>query len=518
MFVLALTSGAAVGAGWLDESLGALSLVGIAGFITLHLRYQFKLRWHFLLAWLYGSVAFAIATFWVPGSAGYLLATGYVWNVPIGIVVWMYLGLQHAIIGVLLAATGLRTRWAWLCLPAVWLGILTWFPNMFPFLPACLLTGYEPMLQLAELGGVYLVSIYALAIGGFLAWSFGGVLAFCTQGTISGKHFWWGCFIAAALVAVYGWGDVRMKSFERQYQDSNEPKLKVGLVQASTKYDISHQRMVDAANAMSGLVELVVWPENSLGNYSTELTNFSDAEHVRANSDGELTDFQPWPDPSTPLLAGADIWQPGPNGKAIKRYVSALFIDKNQELTGYRHKIKLMPFGEFIPGRTLIPKLHDWFGQGLPISTGTENKPLVKFKHVTIGSLLCCEDMFPSVAAELVHAGSNLLVTIGNNIVFDSIVVGRQHFRIARFRAIENRTPMLRCMTTGVSGLVAPSGRVIKTLPENEDGAGVISVPILPPQKTLFTRWRHGIPLLMMFLAVLAAVTPSLRHNNGQVD
>ena len=503
-FLVSICSGAATGVAWVDQSFGWLALLGLAGFLTLHLTQRFRLRWHFLLAWLYGTACFTIATSWFPYSAGYLLGSE-TFSFAIGIAIWLYLGFQYALIGVTLAAIRRRTSFAWLAVPTVWMGVLMMYPNMFPFMPACLLTGHEPMLQLAEIGGVLLVSIYTIAIAGFIAWSFVGCISFYRNGLMN--NFMWRCLAGAVLLGIYFWGDARTKTFDQQYQATNNRQLKIGLVQASTKYDVSHERMVSAADSMASMVDLMIWPENSLGNYSAELTDFNDPNHVKAHSKGDHTGFQPWPNPGATLLAGADIWQPGEDGKATRRFVGALVIDEDQKLAGCRRKIKLMPFGEFIPGRTLIPKLHEWLGNGLPISVGTDNAPLAEVKEVSIAAMLCCEDMFPAMAAGQIRDGGDLLVTIGNNIVFNSEVVGQQHFRIARFRAIENRTPMLRCMTTGVSGLVSPSGRIISSLPEGEDAAGVLTVAIPEKKLTLFTRWGNSIPLTMMAIGLVTMVS-----------
>ena len=504
--IITICGAAAVGAGWLNESLGWLALLGLAAFLLIHLTQTFSLRCHFLIGWLHGFVSFAIATNWIPYSVGYLLDIT-AWSLLIGLAVWMYVGLQYALIGMALAALRRRSKLAWLAAPTVWLVVLFLFPNLFPFLPACLLTGFEPLLQLAEVGGVYLVSIYTLAIAGFIAWTICGGLDFYRTGSATSNGFKRRCLACLILFGIFLWGDARMKFFDGQYQAASNEKLTVGLVQAATQYDVSHQKMIDASNAMAPMVDLILWPENSLGNYSTELADFSDADAVFENSRGEGFRFQPWPQQTTPLLAGADTWHPpldSTNGvnQETKRYVSALLIGADQKLVACRHKIKLMPFGEYIPGESMIPGLYDWLGNGPPITAGEVNNPLAEFKGVRIGTLLCCEDMHPSVAAEQVQAGSNLLVTLGNNVVFNSDTVGQQHFRIARFRAIENRVSMLRCMSTGVSGVVSLSGRVQIRLPESEDTAVVVPIPKLETARTVFNRVGHLIPVTLLSICI----------------
>ena len=51
-------------------------------------------------------------------------------------------------------------------------------------------------------------------------------------------------------------------------------------------------------------------------------------------------------------------------------------------------------------------------------------------------------------------------MTITNDAWYGDTSAPWQHFRAARFRAAENRRPLLRAAITGVSACVAPDGSV----------------------------------------------------------
>ena len=78
--------------------------------------------------------------------------------------------------------------------------------------------------------------------------------------------------------------------------------------------------------------------------------------------------------------------------------------------------------------------------------------------------------VFPGLVAEQVRAGASILVTITNDAWYGDTAAPWQHFRAARFRAAENRRPMVRAAITGVSGLIDARGRVHARLGVGEEG------------------------------------------------
>jgi len=61
-------------------------------------------------------------------------------------------------------------------------------------------------------------------------------------------------------------------------------------------------------------------------------------------------------------------------------------------------------------------------------------------------------------------------VTITNDAWYGDTAAPWQHFRAARFRAAENRRPMLRAAITGISALIAPDGSVRTAIGPFEEG------------------------------------------------
>ena len=167
--------------------------------------------------------------------------------------------------------------------------------------------------------------------------------------------------------------------------------------------------------------------------------------------------FQPFPDPQCYLLAAGYSWtrQPGQR-KFDSKYVSAYLFDPQEQMVGRHDKIELMPGGEYVPGRNLVSWLSPTWATKMirkrsPCPGERKQNRSAPLMNLPLRVMLCCEDMFPSIARDMTNRGADILVCLANGMCFNSEVVLQQHFAISRFRAIENNRYFLRCGSFGVS-------------------------------------------------------------------
>jgi apolipoprotein N-acyltransferase len=140
----------------------------------------------------------------------------------------------------------------------------------------------------------------------------------------------------------------------------------------------------------------------------------------------------------------------------------------------YYAKRKLVPFGEYVPLRPLL----GWLKKIVPVgddddARGRAAQPLtvnLNGRVLTLGPLICYEDVFPNLARDNALAGVDALVVLTNNAWFGEGGAAYQHAAHSVLRAVETRRPVLRCGNAGWSGWIDEFGG-IRTVMTNEDGS-----------------------------------------------
>jgi apolipoprotein N-acyltransferase len=142
--------------------------------------------------------------------------------------------------------------------------------------------------------------------------------------------------------------------------------------------------------------------------------------------------------------------------------------------TNYYAKRHLVPFGEYVPIRPLL----GWLNKIVPVgeedfTAGRDASPLMVSlggNAVTVGPLICYEDIFPNLARESVQAGAELLAVLTNNAWYGEGGAATQHAAHSVLRAVETRRPVLRCGNGGWSGWIDEFGAV-RTVVRNSKGS-----------------------------------------------
>ena len=161
-------------------------------------------------------------------------------------------------------------------------------------------------------------------------------------------------------------------------------------------------------------------------------------------------------------------------------------------------KRHLVPWGEYVPLASVLPFM-DSLARNAGDYQAAEELRLLPWGEERLGMAICYEIVFPGEVAESVREGATVLVTVTNDAWYGDSDAPWQHFRAARFRAAEMRRPLLRAAITGVSGIVAPDGRVVEQLGVFEEGrlAGAIRGRTdLSP----YARWSWAVPWVMVVL------------------
>ena len=130
-------------------------------------------------------------------------------------------------------------------------------------------------------------------------------------------------------------------------------------------------------------------------------------------------------------------------------------------LEGQFDKQKLVPFGEYVP-LPFFNYLFDFFNFNRPSIQASQNNNLIKSSEINISSAICYEIAYQDIF--LKHAEkSNLLFNASNDNWFGDSIGPYQHLQISRFRAAEQRKPLIRSTSTGISAVINRFGKVIES-------------------------------------------------------
>jgi len=151
--------------------------------------------------------------------------------------------------------------------------------------------------------------------------------------------------------------------------------------------------------------------------------------------------------------------EPAPDGGA---YNSALLINEEGRLISQYDKIRLMPFGEYVPLPHWLPGASLISGIVGDFTPGT-NYTVMPMGSRHVGVFICIESAYPWLARTLVRNGADTLINISNDGYLGRTAVMRQHLANAILRAVENRTPVLRVTNTGLSALISSDGTVVQS-------------------------------------------------------
>ena len=485
----------------------------------------------FDVMWL-APIAVAIATLswhgakpWTGFWLGLLFAACFfaphiVWMRVVGDDAWVLLSALFApafgLLGAGVAVTS-RLRFWPLGVPLLWVAteaLRDRFPfDGFPWGRLAFSQSASPLAPYAALGGAPLVTAVVAAIGTLIALAVirrdsprvcvasligvallstaGGVVPIETQGSTTGG--------AAEVTAAVVQGSVPGVGLDFLGQ-------REAVLQNHVK-----ETLVLAADVKSGKTprpDFVVWPENS-----TDIDPLVDAQA------GEL--IQSAVDAvGVPILVGAVVNVPSDPTHVWNAGI--VWMPTNSPTPGptsFYVKQHPVPFGEYIPMRSLISHVTDRLDR-IPRDFAAGNSTgVVQLGPARIGDLICFEVAYDELAraattgtgvsGPLAGRGARVLTVQTNNATYARTGQPDQQLAMSRLRAIEHGRSVLIASTSGISAIILPDGSYAGVLGESGAGYLVSKVP-LRDELTVSDRlggWPEGLAVcLALGLVGLAAV------------
>jgi len=378
---------------------------------------------------------------------------------------------------------------------------------------------YPALIQIADIGGVYIVTLFVLISSGLILEialrrtekSTGLVPAADIRKPLAALLLLWTAVLTYGLFSLAGW--------DRKTEDS---MVRISLVQQNT--DPRKHEYRDTFNILKELTDsvlpaepdLIAWSETA---FVPNIRKWGALDPERYSLSRLVLEFREYQRGlRTWLITGNDDYEESYDSEGSKVYshynASVLFSDRGIRTGTYR-KLHLVPFSEYFPYTEQFPWVFDIL-QGLDPDLWEKGEERVIFRHpkFTFFTPICFEDSFPGEIRDFVRDGADVILNLSNDYWSLTEVEGQQHFANSLFRAVENRRPLLRSTASGLTAYVSPDGRIQSSLPYYEEGTLTADVKLYKPADSLYLRYGNWMMYLLGAAAVLLAVCsfPAIRR------
>lgn len=439
----------------------------------------------FKKGWLLGIVIFMMVSFWLYFPL--VNFSGLPWIISIFLLAMLFLvaGLFYGLWAWLFLLPGRKKGFSSLWLAISWTGIEYLRYRLLPDLPFAF-AGYTQvdflqLLQLADIGGVFFLSFIVILFNGYLFKLF-------RQRRL--RHL---IPFGLILIIIFTFGSLKLN----YYQDKEYKYLRTGIVQtsisASEKWKVANiepiLNLLLKKSSQFKEADLIVWPESSL---TFDLIR---NEYYRKKFIEGLAGIKAYIQVGS-LAIIDDEYQ---------RYNSSFLIAPGGRIKGRYNKLRLVPFGEYLPFAEVI---NSFSGYSMNSSNPGQEVVLFTIPSARWKTAICSEILYPELVQRKVEQ-AEFIVNQSNEAWYLHGNLQEQMWIAAVFRAVENRRSIVKAGNFAFSGLISPSGRaIIKNAPGQ---GGLISGPVkLNREETFYQQWGDfagylslGIILLLLLIKLI---------------
>ncbi len=435
-------------------------------------------------------LGYAQGVLWYAGNCYWIYRTMHLYgDIPrlpsLGILLLfsLYLGLYTALFGSLVTVLGCRySRNQVLCaVPFLWVAVelargrITGFPwdllgytqidNLFftrlaPWtgvmgLSFAVAAGNALWLLRPEMGMKNLSGGGSSGRGHYPSFKFAGaavaalVAVVATVVTVEGAH---GVAEPAPEAATLLQEDLGVGS-EASAETESKQQMLASFSQLSRKptYPITDREHKLYATQLGQPARIIIWPEAP--------TDFVDTDPMLRNTIGKLA-----VETKAAVIVN-DITLAGYKDGQPRLYNSASFFRPDGSYAGRYDKMHLVPFGEYVPYKPVFFFTGNLL-DGLLFVPGVHRTVFMTDAR-EYGVFICYESIFGDELRHFPMEGAQVLVNISDDGWYGDTSAPWEHLDMVRMRAIENHRWLLRATNTGVTAVIDPQGRVIRTIPRH---------------------------------------------------
>ncbi|MFG3014969.1 apolipoprotein N-acyltransferase [Streptomyces cinerochromogenes] len=205
----------------------------------------------------------------------------------------------------------------------------------------------------------------------------------------------------------------------------------------------THRLAADVRAGKAAKPDYVLWPENS-----------SDIDPF-AYPDAAAVIEQAAKDIGVPVSVGGVVEK---DGKLLNEQI---LWDPVKGPTQTYDKRQIQPFGEFLPLRSLVGAINKQWTEMAHQDFSRGTRPGVfDIDGAKVGLATCYEAAFDWAVRDTVTHGAEMISVPSNNATFDRSEMTYQQLAMSRVRAVEHSRTVTVPVTSGVSAVIMPDGRI----------------------------------------------------------
>lgn len=432
----------------------------------------------FVTGWIFGTLFFFGSCWWLTFApityAGFPFLLAYFLLFLASLAVGFFPALFAAAFSILLKRFGARAIFA---APFLWTAtefLRFWTTgnnwNAIGYVQA-FISGSR--INLASIGGVYLLSFY------FLVWNSLLVFAVKSKDKNNRTIYLTAIYFAFFQILFYFLSENHIPNLSKQ-QTANVVAVQPNVPMSGLNYQkyqqLRRKHVELAENALQKARQttndekptIVIFPESPMNFMYSEDAEFQEfvGNFARKNNVSVLFNAA----------------EPDARNKAY--FNSAVMVDADGKKLAQYDKIYLVPFGESVPAplKNLMPALVGSFSYG-------EEYDLLPFGDAKTGVMICFESHFGNLSAEFVRNGADVLVEMTNDGYLGETPVLRQHLANAVFRAVETNRPVLRVTNVGITAYINERGEISDAAESYTEATRVWTVAKSDGKQTFYVKY-----------------------------
>jgi apolipoprotein N-acyltransferase len=452
----------------------------------------------FLLGWITGTLFFYGSCYWLTHAmiryGGIPTWVAYLLIIPPTVIAGLFPALCSMTLARVVARWGARALFVapllWVTFEWARLGLIGQLWNAIGYSQA-----YVPsLIQTARWGGVYAVGFFIVMMNAALAYALLQRNARALKVAAATILCVLVIIFLSTLRTVVITSDIRKPDAVIVAVQPNVPMDQQKSIAETAAlmerhYSLSESGLSKEGDELSGLPRIVIWPESPMYFSYAQDSEFRELVARFAAKNRASVIF--------------NAMEPAPAGGT---YNSAVMVNQEGRLVAQYDKIRLLPFGEYVPLPRWLPGVSSIPAMVGDFTPGAEYT-LMPLGDARAGVFICFESAFPSISRHFAEDGADVLVNISNDGYLGQTPVMRQHLANTIFRAVENSRPVVRVTNTGITAYITERGNVMDATEGFQPAVRTWTVSRSFQGKTFYTRFGDVFVGLCALISLVVALT-----------